>query len=39
MQRGVTFPDGAGRAGQYRSGLFAAAGTVLAGGSPPGGDE
>ena len=28
-------PDGTGRAGQYRSGLFAAADTVPAGGSAP----
>jgi hypothetical protein len=32
-QRGITFPDGTGRAGQYRSGLSAAADTVLSGGS------
>ena len=34
-QRGITFPDGTGQAGQYRSGWFAAADTVLAGGSSP----
>jgi hypothetical protein len=34
-QRGITFPDGTGRAGQYRGGLLAAADTVLAGGSAP----
>ena len=38
-QRGITFPDGTGRAGQYRSGLFAAADTVLAAEVPPSGDE
>jgi hypothetical protein len=35
-QRGITFLDGTGRAGQHRSGLFAAADTVLAGGGAPG---
>jgi hypothetical protein len=34
-QRGITFPDGTGRAGQYRSGLFAGADTVPACGSAP----
>jgi hypothetical protein len=35
-QRRITFPDGTGPAGQYRSGLSAAADKVQAGGSPPG---